>query len=86
MYKSSGPVAISYWAFHLSNNVVTRVDLCSNTTDTPEMLEDGTVGVHHEILNDTKHTVAKVGDTLIDWTRRQFEPESNFPYIYSIHT
>ncbi len=51
---------------------------------TPKMLEEGTVGVHHEIVNDVKHTVVRVGDTLIDWTRRQFEPESEFPYIYSI--
>ncbi len=51
---------------------------------TPEMIEQGVVGVSHANIKGTPHTVAKVGDKLIDWTYRQFEPESPFPYIHTL--
>lgn len=50
----------------------------------PEMIELGFVGVFHTSINGIPHTEAKVGNGLIDWTYRQFDPESPFPYIHSL--
>jgi len=50
----------------------------------PEMVEQGVAGVSHANIKGTPHTVAKIGNKLIDWTYRQFDPESPFPYVYSL--
>jgi hypothetical protein len=50
----------------------------------PGMISSGLVGQFHTRVNNIPHTVVKIGNTLIDWTRRQFQPNSPFPYVYKI--
>ncbi len=47
----------------------------------PEMIEQGLVRVEHISVNAVPHTVVRIGNQLVDWTYRQFEPESQFPHI-----